>query len=304
MKLIKWLCLACALCLCLSVHVGFAQAKPKVITTTTMLYDLVRVIAGDTVELEGLMGVGLDPHIYQASAGDVRKLQQADIIAMHGMHLEGRLGKVLENLERMNKTIISLENGIDSSQLLHDAENPNVVDPHIWFDVTLWMQAAQYVTQELSKVMPEHSALYAKNAEKYLQELTALDQMVREQIQSIPQKSRVLITAHDAFSYFGRAYGIEVKGVQGISTDAESSTSAISSLANFIVESKVKAIFIETSTGDKSIRALQEAVKSQGFETQIGGALLSDSLGNEEDSLFSYIAMVKYNTETIVNALQ
>lgn len=292
----------CVLCTAVSFPVYAAQ--PTAIASTTMLTDLTKVIAGDTLEVIGLMGPGLDPHVYEASAGDVHKLQKADLVLVHGLHLEGRLGNILANLEKMNKKIIVLEDALDPARLLTDEENPSIYDPHVWFDVNLWADCAKYVAEQLGRFYPEHQALYSANLDAYLAELAALDVYIKEAVEKIPEQSRVLVTAHDAFRYFGRAYGIEVKGLQGISTEAEAGTAGISDMAKLIAERQIKAIFVETSVSDKSIKALQEAVHSLGFETNIGGGLFSDSTGDAAHGQDTYLAMLRHNIDTIVSALQ
>lgn len=295
----------CVLMFCLPFFANVAKADiPSALSSTTMLKDLLVQIAGNTLVVEGLMGPGIDPHLYEASAGDLRKFQSADVVAVHGLHLEGRLGKVMQSLERINKKVIVLENGLDVSKLLSDEENPEVPDPHIWFDVALWKDCAVYVAEQLSGFYPEHASLYQERLTAYLAELDDLDAYIRTELAKIPEESRVLITAHDAFRYFGRAYGIEVKGLQGISTEAEAGTADIVTLADFIVERKIKAVFVESSVSDKSLRALQEATKAQGFELSIGGELYSDSTGDAASGHESYIAMLKHNIDTIVAALQ
>lgn len=280
-----------------------SAAEVNAIASTTMLTDLVKVIAGDTINVVGLMGPGVDPHLYEASAGDVKKLQKADLVLVHGLHLEGRFGKVMEGLTKMNKNIIVLEDGIDPSVLMKDEENV-ADDPHVWFDVSIWKQCAEHVAKKLSEYYPDHAQTYADNLTAYLKELDDLDAYIRAAVEKIPEQSRVLVTAHDAFRYFGRAYGIEVKGLQGISTEAEAGTADISALASFIAERKIKAIFVESSVSDKALKALQEAVRALGFEVGIGGELYSDSTGDASNGHDTYIAMLKHNIDTIAGALQ
>lgn len=295
----------CILCLALTFFGNTAKADvPVALSSTTMLRDLLSQIAGDTLTVEGLMGPGVDPHLYEASAGDLRKFQNADLVAVHGLHLEGRLGKVMESLDKINKKVIVLENGLDTSKLLNDEDNAEIYDPHTWFDVALWKDSAIHVTEQLSKFYPEHANQYQERLASYLSELDDLDAYIRTEIAKIPEESRVLVTAHDAFRYFGRAYGVEVRGLQGISTEAEAGTADIVDLADFIVKRKIKAVFVESSVSDKSLRALQEATKAQGFELSIGGELYSDSTGDAASGHESYIAMLKHNVDTIVAALQ
>lgn len=280
------------------------EEKLNVVATTTMLADLSSVIGGDHVSVNGLMGPGIDPHLYQASAGDVSLLQKADVVVYNGLHLEGKMGEIFESLSGRGDSVICIEKGLDESKLLAWDGGGSVHDPHIWFDVSLWKAAASIVEKGFSSADPQHSSDYKSNLEKYLGELEALDTYVKERASEIPEEQRVLVTAHDAFSYFGKAYGFEVKGLQGISTDAEAGTADVSTLADFIVNRKIKAIFIESSVPPKTIEALQAAVKAKGFSVAIGGELYSDSLGGEGSGAQTYILTVKANIDTIAGALK
>lgn len=274
----------------------------QVTTTTTMLKDLVDIIAKDKVETINLMGPGIDPHLYKASAGDVRKLQEADIIVYNGIHLEGKMSDLFDNLYKIDKNVISIEDAIETNELLLTEDN--VLDPHIWFSVKLWKKAAVHVSDELSRYNPENKDFYEKNLDKYLQELDDLDLYIKNSIAEIPENQKYLITAHDAFAYYGHDYGIEVVGIQGISTQSEAATSDIKNLADLIVDKKIKSIFIETSVPTKTIESLRDSVKSKGFDVTIGGELFSDSLGDKESGADTYIKMVKKNTDTLKNSLK
>ncbi len=276
--------------------------KIKIVTTTTMLTDLVRTIGGDKVEVSGLMGEGVDPHLYIAGAGDIKKLTEADIVIYGGLHLEGKMTEIFEKMEKENKKIINVGDKLDKSKIVMEEEN--VPDPHVWFDTELWKNEAEIVAAELSKINEENSAYYMENLQKYKMELDELTSYIKSRINEIPEKSRVLVTAHDAFGYFGKQFGLEVKAIQGVSTDSETGTKNINDLADFIVKRDIKAIFVESSVPKKSIEALQEAVKSKGKEVKIGGELYSDSLGDKEHNTETYIKTVKANADTIVNALK
>ncbi len=254
--------------------------KIKIVTTTTMLTDLVKTIGGDKVEVSGLMGEGVDPHLYIAGAGDIKKLTEADIVIYGGLHLEGKMTEIFEKMEKENKKIINVGDKLDKSKIVMEEEN--VPDPHVWFDTELWKNEAEIVAAELSKINEENSAYYMENLQKYKMELDELTSYIKSSINEIPEKSRVLVTAHDAFGYFGKQFGLEVKAIQGVSTDSETGTKNINDLADFIVKRDIKAIFVESSVPKKSIEALQEAVKSKGKEVKIGGELYSDSLGDKE----------------------
>lgn len=276
----------------------------NVVATTTMLTDLSKIIGGERVSVSGLMGPGIDPHLYQASAGDVTLMQKADVVVYNGLHLEGKMGEIFENLNGQGIFVICVEDGLDNSKLLEWEDENSVHDPHIWFDVSLWKDAAEVVAGGLSLADPDHASDYEANLENYLKELDETDTYIRERAAEVPEGQRVLVTAHDAFNYFGKAYGFEVRGLQGISTEAEAGTADVSELASFIVERQIKAIFVESSVPPKTIEALQAAVKAKGFDVAIGGELYSDSLGGEGSGAESYILTVKNNIDTIVDALK
>ena len=276
----------------------------NIVATTTMLADLSRLIGGEHVNVDGLMGPGIDPHLYQASAGDVTLMQNADVVVYNGLHLEGKMGEIFQSLTDRGSTVICIEDGLPKDQLLSWEDDSSVHDPHIWFQVSLWKSAAKTVADRLSEADPSHAQAYKKNLEAYTLELEKLDIYIRDRINEIPKDQRVLITAHDAFQYFGKAYGLEVRGLQGISTDAEAGTADVSTLADFVTKRKIKAVFVESSVPPKTIEALQAAVKSKGFDVAIGGELYSDSLGGKNSGAETYLLIVKANVDTIVGALK
>ena len=281
-----------------------AEDEPiNIVATTTMLADLIDQIGGDHVSVSALMGPGVDPHLYQAGAGAVAKLQGSDVVAYHGLHLEGKMGEVFDSLNKQGHQTICLEDGLDLTRLLSDENNSEVHDPHIWFDVSLWKEAADHVAAQMALLDEANAADYDANLETYLKELDDLESYIKSRVAELPEDQRVLITAHDAFRYFGRAYGIEVRGLQGISTDAEASTSAVSDLATLIATKEIHAIFIESSVPVKNVEALQDAVRARGFDVKIGGELYSDALGDADSDAGTYIGMVRANVDTIVNAL-
>ncbi len=278
-----------------------STGKLKVVATTTMLYDLAKEIGGSCVEAEGLMGSGVDPHKYKASASDISKMQNADVVLYSGLHLEGKMGDVLSSMEGEGKKVICASDGIGEDMLII---NDGVPDPHFWFDVSLWSLAAKEVYKGFCKADSQNEKIYTENLDNYLLQLEDLDSYIKEKTEEIPKEQRVLITAHDAFGYFGKAYGFTVKGLQGISTVAEASTAEVSRLADFIAENEIKAVFVESSLPVKNIEALREAVKSRGFETSLGGSLFSDSTGDEKSGTDTYIAAFKHNADTIVMGLK
>ncbi len=278
------------------------EKKYKVVATTTMLADMARVFGGDYVEVEGLMGPGIDPHLYKAGAGDVTLMNDADLIVYGGLHLEGKMGEIFENLTSSGKNIVCISDNIEESELIKVDEN--IHDPHIWFDVMLWKKASKNLLDGLVKLDPEHKDYFTKNYEAYQTELDNLHQYVTDRVNELKPEARVLVTAHDAFSYFGKAYGFEVMGLQGISTASEAGTADVKNLADEIVKRQIKALFVESSVPVKNIEALQEAVKAKGFEVSIGGELYSDSLGTKGTDAETYIGTVKANINTIVDALK
>jgi manganese/zinc/iron transport system substrate-binding protein len=277
--------------------------KIQVTTTIGMIADIVKNVGGDLVEVEGLMGAGVDPHLYKASQGDIAKLENADIIFYNGLNLEGKMNDIFVQMASKIPTH-AVTSKLDSSGLQDDQLNPGHVDPHVWFNVQNWMSAVEVVRDALIDLDPDHKQQYTDNAEAYLNKLSDLDEYVKEQIKAIPESSRVLVTAHDAFGYFGSAYGFEVMGLQGISTDSEYGLKDIKHLIDVLVDRNIKAVFVETSISDSSIRALVEGAKKREHYVVIGGYLYSDAMGEEGTEEGTYIGMVKHNIDTIVSALK
>jgi manganese/zinc/iron transport system substrate-binding protein len=274
----------------------------RVVTTIGMIADVAQEIGGERVQVTGLMGPGVDPHLYKASEGDVSRLSEADVIFYNGLHLEAKMGEVLEQMGSRAKTV-AVTQGIDESLLLSPPEFQGAHDPHVWFDVTLWMKAAETIRDTLIEVDPGSADLYRANAEAYLAKLEDLHAYVQEQAARVPEQQRVVITAHDAFNYFGRAYGFEVRGLQGISTAAEAGTGDVQALADFIVQNQIPAIFVESSVPVRTIEAVQAAVQAQGAQVDIGGQLFSDAMGDRGSEEGTYVGMVRHNVDTIVGAL-
>jgi manganese/zinc/iron transport system substrate-binding protein len=275
----------------------------NVVATTGMIADIVKNVGGERVNVQAMMGPGVDPHLYKASEGDVRSLQEADIIFYNGLHLEAQMGEVLERLNDFGVTTVAVADEIDPSLLRSPPEFAGNYDPHVWFDVTLWMQAVNRVKEALVELDPASAAVYDVNTVDYLRELEDLHKYVLDQAGMIPAEQRILITAHDAFNYFGRAYGFEVRGLQGISTEAQAGTADVQALADFIVENQTRAVFVESSVPQRNVEAVQAAVQAQGFDVQIGGSLFSDAMGTEGTPEGTYIGMVRHNIDTIVAAL-
>ena len=282
---------------------GISSQKPiRVVTTIGMITDIVQNVGGDRVNATGLMGPGIDPHLYKASEGDVARLAGANLIFYNGLHLEGKMAGVLERMQDQIKTV-AVTQEIDRSILLAPPEFEGAYDPHVWFDVTLWMKAVERVRDTLIEVDKDSAELYRTNAKDYLAKLEELHNYVMEQAERVSPDQRVLVTAHDAFNYFGRAYGFKVRGLQGISTAAEAGTADVQALVQFIVERRIPAMFVETSVPRRSIEAVQAAVKAKGFSVEIGGQLFSDAMGASGTPEGTYIGMVRHNIDTIVASL-
>ena len=279
------------------------NSKLKVVTTTGMLYDAVINIAGDNVEAEALMGPGVDPHLYKATQGDLNRLTSADLIVYNGLMLEGKMGEIFENLAK-RKSVCEAAGSIDNSKLRAPVHANANFDPHIWFDVKLWKEAVIQVSESIIKLDTGNKTLYEQNTLNYLTKLDSLDEFVRKEIATIPESQRILVTAHDAFGYFGDAYNIRVEGLQGISTVSEFGLRDISQLTDLIISNKVKAIFVETSVSDKAIKAVINGCIEKGHKVEIGGSLYSDAMGPFGTFEGTYIGMVTANTRTIVNALK
>lgn len=295
--------LALALAACAGGTAGGPQSdRLAVAATTGMIGDAAQIIGGERVEVTTLMGPGVDPHLYKASAGDVGTLAGADLILYNGLHLEAAMGDVLEQMDARTRTVAVAE-VIPTSELLAPPEFEGQYDPHVWFDVNLWSLAVARIREALIEVDPDGAATYRANAGAYLADLAELDGYVEEQAQRVPAEQRVLITAHDAFNYFGGRYDFQVRGLQGISTATEAGTRDIQQLADFITERQIPAVFIESSVPVRSIEAVQAAVRSRGFEVVIGGELFSDAMGDPGTVEGTYVGMVRHNIDTIVAGL-
>jgi manganese/zinc/iron transport system substrate-binding protein len=279
------------------------NGKLNVVTTTTMITDLMKQIGGDKINVQGLMGAGVDPHLYKATESDVTKLYKADLIIYNGLHLEGKLDDILDKMNQGKQKTYAIGDAIPRDRLLKANNEYSHFDPHIWFDIQNWKLAADYAAKILQDADEKNAEVYQSNLEKYQAELDDLENMVTEQINTIPKDKQVLITAHDAFEYFGRSYGFEVKGLQGISTVSEAGAADVRNLADFIFERKIPAIFVESSVPVRNIRALQDAVNARGFEVKIGGELYSDALGTPGTLEGTYIGMYEHNVNTIASAL-
>jgi manganese/zinc/iron transport system substrate-binding protein len=287
---------------------AFAQTTSSepalnVVTTTGMVKDMVVNIGGDRVTVEAIMKEGVDPHLYQPTAADVRKVLAADLVFANGLNLEGRMTDVFERSRTMGKNVVLVTDGIQEDVFIESADYPGEPDPHVWHDVTQWSTGIPVVVAALSKADPEGAAHYEAHGARYADRLNGLNGYVTWVMSSVPMNQRVLITAHDAFGYFGQAYGIEVRGVQGISTESEAGIADINELVDFIVANGITAVFIESSVNDRNVRALIEGAKERGQDVVIGGTLYSDSMGAPGTWKGTYEGMIEHNVNLMSAAL-
>jgi manganese/zinc/iron transport system substrate-binding protein len=275
----------------------------RIVATTSIVGDLARQLAGGAAEVESLMGPGVDPHLYQASQGDVRTLGEADLILYNGLDLEGRLEEVFEQMNELGRATVAVADVLPSDSLVSSANYASQADPHVWMSVPLWRLAASRTAEALIDADPDNAPTYSANRDAYLARLDALDTELRNMLAAVPPERRVLVTAHDAFAYFGRTYGFRVEGLQGISTATEAGTADVQRLAAFIAERELPAIFVESSVSPRSIEAVQEAVRARGHDVQIGASLFSDALGDGGTPEGTYEGMMRHNFAAIAGAL-
>ena len=275
----------------------------KVVATTTMIADLLTNAGKGRVLVESLMGPGIDPHSYEPRESDVSRLMEADVVFYNGIHLEGKMADLFEESAK-KKHVFAIADGLLPEDIRKEIQT-NTPDPHIWFDVQLWIKCLEFVNAKLIEIDPDNSSIYETNKKNYSATLNELHQYVKQQADKVPKEQRVLITAHDAFGYFGNAYGFQVRGVQGINTVAEANSGEIGSLATFMVKNKVRAFFVESSVPRKNLEKLKEvaALLDPNFMLSSGGELYSDALGSKNSTAGTYEGMVKHNIETIVKAL-
>jgi manganese/zinc/iron transport system substrate-binding protein len=284
-----------------------ADASPlRILTTTGMVRDMVLALVGPESErgliaVRAIMGPGVDPHLYQPNRGDSVRLLDADIVVYHGLHLEGRLGDVLRRRTTANGPSIAVGELLPTDQLL--SADAGVHDPHVWMDVSLWSQAVARLAEELSPLLGIEPSILDQRVADYQAELAELDRWGQAAIDTIPQRQRILVTAHDAFQYFGRRYGLAVHGVQGVSTLSESAISDINRLVDLMVENKVPAIFFETSVSRRQVEAIVEGAQRKQLNVSSDWSLFSDSMGAEGTSEGTYLGMMKHNFTTITKAL-
>lgn len=281
----------------------YQSGKTLIVTTTSMLHDAVINIVGDRMEVQSLMGPGVDPHLYKATQGDLTKLNQANLIIYNGLYLEGKMGDILKKLSK-RKPVLAAAERLPTEDLIFTSDFGSTNDPHVWFDVSLWTKVIEIIGEEIQKLDPSQAQFYQENTTKYIDKLTSLHEEVLTSISQIPEGQRVLVTAHDAFGYFGRAYHMEVQGLQGLSTATDFGLRDIAEITDLIIERNLKAIFVETSVSEKAIRAVLTGCQEKGHEVIIGGYLYSDAMGEFGTEEGTYIGMVKSNVATIVGGLK
>jgi manganese/zinc/iron transport system substrate-binding protein len=287
---------------------GAAEQHPRtgpvrVVTTTGMIADVAGRITGPHANVEALMGSGVDPHLYKASESDVRKLSTADLILYSGLHLEGKMGDILVKMAR-RRPVVAVSDAVPRERLREPPEFAGQYDPHIWFDVALWAETIAPILAALVELDPGNTAVYTTNAESLRSELIELDAWVASRIAELPEDRRILVTAHDAFGYFGQRYGIRVVGLQGISTLAEAGLQDVERVVDLVVDHRIRSVFLESSVPRRSIEAVQIACRERGHEVLIGGQLFSDAMGMSGTPEGTYAGMVRHNVDTIVNSLR
>nr|WP_246168869.1 zinc ABC transporter substrate-binding protein [Paenibacillus antarcticus] len=274
--------------------------KIKVVTTIGQIAEPISIIGGDRVQVISLMGPGVDPHLYNATQGDIKKLASGDVIFYSGHHLEGKMGEIFEHISK-TRPVLGITEVIHKKQLLTD--DSGAIDPHIWFDIDLWKQGLEAATEELKKFSPEDADDFENNKKAYFTQLDVLKAESEAKLSQIPLETRVLVTAHDAFGYLGRMYDMKVVGLQGLSTEAEIGISNIQTTIDLLVEYQIPAVFVETSINKSSITAVMEGASSAGLIVKLGGELFSDAMGAKGTTEGTYIGMYKHNVDVIYDAL-
>ena len=279
-----------------------AVAQITVVATTGMIADTARAIGGDHVDVRALMGPGVDPHAYRQTRSDIVAMTRADLVLWHGLYLEAQMEEFFEDLGR-RRIVVAVAEALPRNLLLAHEDYDNRFDPHVWMDPDLWRHVAAEIRDALAEVDPENAAFYLASAESFLTELDTVSAYAREALASVPEDSRVLLTAHDAFNYFGQAYGFEVLGIQGISTESEAGLVRIAELVDLLVARNIRAVFVESSVSDRNIRALIEGAAARGHEVRIGGELFSDAMGEPGSYEGTYIGMIDHNVTIITRSL-
>ncbi len=296
-----------ALCLLggFQINKSYHNDKPTITVTTTFLGDIIKHVLPNQVKLNILMGPGVDPHIYQASPSDLEKIYNSDLVIFQGVVLEGKFSEILSSINNPKINILEASKDIHKDQLIQvsNHKGKQTYDPHIWFDPNLWSCVVNTVSEKLKQTFPQFNNIITNNTDKYLNSINIMKQKILEMVNQIPPQQRILVTAHDAFNYFGRFTGFKVEGIQGLSVVSEASTNRLQELVQLIVKNKIKAIFVENSVSPKMINALLEAVRANNFDIKIGGTLCSDSLGDVDSPSGTYVGMYEENMAKIKDAL-
>lgn len=274
-----------------------------IVATTGIIADCLREIVQENCEVTSLMGPGTDPHIYKPTPGDIEMLEEADVIIANGLHLEGKMAEVLEKYGK-EKPVLFVSDGIEESNIIKSADFEDACDPHIWFDPTIWSSGLNYIAVELGKIDTTNAAVFMINMTNYKTRIEEADNYIRSQLAMVPEEKRILVTSHDAFSYFGRYYGVQVKGIQGISTLGEVGLKDIADMVDFVVENDLNAIFIETSTSEKTAQSIVDGCAQRKFQVSLSGPLYSDALGEPDTDAGTYLGMIKENAFIISSALR
>ncbi|MRU15390.1 manganese transporter [Roseovarius sp. A21] len=281
---------------------ALAQSRLSVVATTGMIADAARRVGGEAVEVKALMGPGVDPHSYRQTRSDIVAMTRADLVLWHGLYLEAQMEEFLLKLGR-RRNVAAVGEAVPQAELIGHEDYSGKFDPHVWMVADLWVPVVRAVRDALSDTAPDRAGMFAANAARYIDEITRLGDYTRGVLQTVPPPARVLLTAHDAFGYFGRAYGYEVLGIQGISTESEAGLNRIRTLVDLLVERRIGAVFVETSVSDRNIRALVEGAAAKGHEVRIGGELFSDAMGEPGTYEGTYIGMIDHNATVIAAAL-
>lgn len=274
-----------------------------VVATVGMIEDIVRNVAGDRAEVIALMGSGVDPHLYKPTRSDVRRLMDADVIFYNGLLLEGKMTDSLIRAATAGKKVFAVTELLDEQYLLEPEEFQGLYDPHVWMDPTAWAKAVDVVRDKLIEFDPDGRELYTTNAARYAASLAELDAYAVRVLNSVPENQRVLVTAHDAFNYFGRRYAYEVVGIQGISTESEAGVQDIERIVDLLVERKIKAVFVESTVSKRNINALVAGARARGHTVEVGGELFSDAMGDTGNYEGTYVGMIDHNVTIIARAL-
>lgn len=279
---------------------GDTNGTIQIVTTTAQIGEPLEVIGGDRVEVTSLMGPGVDPHLYEATQGDIQTLDDAEMVFYNGLNLEGNMGEIFVQMQQ-SKPTVAIAESIADSNLLEDEDG--AVDPHIWFDITLWKEALNNAVEEMKDYSPENADYFEENKQNYFAELDDLESYASETLAKIPEAQKVLVTAHDAFGYLGQSFDVDVVGLQGLSTEDEVGISDIQSTVDLLIENQIPAVFVESSINEDTIQAVIDGAAEAGLEVKLGGELFSDAMGEAGTDKGTYLGMYRHNVDTIYQAL-